>query len=611
MRFKKSDGIVAAIIAIVGVLLYYYTLPYPFVFDDHIYLVDNPLFRDPGSFSYPFHFKSFVTLSTRLGLDPDLSVNFVLRPVTYFTFYVNHVIDGMNPRGYRVVNTAIHCANAWLVFQILMHLLRATTRGASLPALSSFFIAFCTSLLFLVHPLQIESVTYIVQRFTSLGTLFYLLTVLTYFRSYFSQNKRHATILRMSSLAFLLAGMFSKEDVFTAPFMLVAIDFLVIGTPFKAACKRALPHLLLLPIIPILLILTSWASSDGAVSLSGALNVANSLENPITSYNYLLSQLSVVLYYLRLIILPLDLNLDRDHPLSTSLFQAPVLRSLGLIMGILGGAWFAWRRRQDDVRFSLLFCSLVWFFVTVAPSSSVAPLPDLMAEHRSYLPSIGALLALVCCVDLLRTRFFVDRDVKDAVPVFMGIWIFLLISATVTRNWQWRTNIDLLSDTVAKSPGKYRPLYNLGVAYYEDKNFRQAVDCFTKVIQYEPRYVLAYVGLGKASFMAGMFQKALDASTVGLAYSPGNSEMLFSLALAQWRLGQREKCITTFYQTTRNRPDNKDAHRLLGLVLAEVGAYGNALAELRIAQSLPPFDPSIGPKIIEIEALSRQQGATK
>jgi len=234
----RFSALAVALILALGLLLYGYTLHFPFVFDDCIYLVDNPLMRDLRSFIWRGDFTAFANYSKHLGLDPDLSTNMILRPVTYFSFYLNYLADGMNPRGFRAVNIAIHCGNTLLLFFTLAQVLRTSRkRGELLPG-SARFIALSAALLFLVHPLQIESVTYVVQRFTSLGTLFYLATVLTFLRANHAEDGRAARRWRVLSVGSLVVGMLSKEILFTAPFMLLLLDWLVMGTPLKTAGRR-------------------------------------------------------------------------------------------------------------------------------------------------------------------------------------------------------------------------------------------------------------------------------------------------------------------------------------------------------------------------------------
>ncbi len=327
MNVYRFHSIVLGILIAAGVLLYGHTLSFPFVFDDHIYLVDNPIVKDAHSFNFMGDFISFSTYSKRLGLDPDLSTNFILRPVTYLTFYINYAIDGMIPRGFRMVNIAIHCANAILLYLILLHLLSESRKSGSVSSTSEGFIAFAAALLFLVHPLQTESVTYVVQRFTSLVAFFYLFTILTYLLSNSFANKATALFFRVISVAGLVVGMLSKECAVTVPFMLVLLDWLVMGIPLKLVWKRTLPYFLCLPIIPAIIGVTSWAQNNCNASLAAAFNITNPYPDPFYQYHYALTQLSVVLSYLRLILVPYGQNLDWDYPLSKSLLDGQVLGS--------------------------------------------------------------------------------------------------------------------------------------------------------------------------------------------------------------------------------------------------------------------------------------------
>jgi len=112
------------------------------------------------------------------------------------------------------------------------------------------------------------------------------------------------------------------------------------------------------------------------------------------------SQIPIVVDYLRLLIWPSGLNLDPERPLHQSLFAPPVLLGLGIIVVLLAFTWWLRHRFGDDPRLSALFVFVLWFFVTVIVSSGMVPLPDLMAEHRAYLPSVGIFAAAACLLDL-------------------------------------------------------------------------------------------------------------------------------------------------------------------------------------------------------------------
>jgi len=601
--------IAVGIIIAVGALLYGHTLSFPFVFDDHIYLVDNPLVKDGDSFVYNRDFVAFSTYSKRMGLDPDLSTNFILRPVTYLTFYINYVVDGMNPRGFRVVNIAIHCANAVLVFLVLWHLLDRSRKSGSVTTVSRGFIAFTAALLFLVHPLQTESVTYIVQRFTSLAAFFYLFTVLTYLIAFSTSNRIVASFFRWTSVIGLIVGMLSKESLFTAPFMLVAIDWLVMGIPLKIVWRRVLPYLLCLPVIPAMIMVTSWAQNSGHANLANAFNITNPYPNPDYPYHYALTQLSAVLTYLRLILVPYGQNLDWDYPLLKSILDERVLGSVTMIAVIVAAAWWLYCKRQEDARRSLFFCSAIWYFVTIADSSSVIPLPDLMVEHRCYIASIGALTALTCCVDMLRTFFIERRGNIYVVPACTAVWILALIAATVARNEVWRSEIIIWEDAAAKSPRKFRPLMNLGVVYVEQGKPKEGMACFRKALQIEPALICAYENLATMENASGNHAEALLLSQMGLSYAPRSYKLNFNRAVAYDKLGETEKSIEWFKKTIELNPTHKQSHLALGMIYAERKQYKDALKHYRIAAALPElreFDAQLRFNIMRVEQMIRQ-----
>lgn len=582
-------------------MLYGYTLSFPFVFDDHIYLVDNPLVKDARSFAFMRDFSTFATASKNMGLDPDLSTNFILRPVSYLTFHLNYAADGMRPRGYRAVNIAIHCLNAVLLFQVLFYLLRTSPKRGNLTEFSAGFIALGSALLFLAHPLQTESVTYIVQRFTSLGAFFYLLTILTHFLAIAATHQKNRWLLKTGSVAALLLGMLSKEEVFTAPFLLVALDWLVRGTPLKIAGKRALPQLLCLPVIPLLLALTSHAQSGGSLSLVGAVNIVNPYNYP--PFHYALTQLSVVLAYLRLIIFPAGLNLDWEYELSTSLLQARVLISIAIILALVGGSWLWYFRRRTDVRVSLIFVSVIWYFTTLAISSSVVPLPDLLCEHRCYLATIGAFAAMVCGVDLLRTRLAGVRGFGFVVPVILAGWIAALSVATVARNEVWRSEITMWNDVAAKSPNKSRPLINLGVAYCEHGKPEEGIACFRKALQVEPSSVRAYQNLATLLNRAGKHQEALVTSQIGLRYAQFYEELHFNMGVSYVGLGEFDSSIESFKQAVAIRPTHVRAHLCLAELHAKRRDYDAARKHNEIAAALSPANPEIQQVVQQIAAM--------
>jgi hypothetical protein len=583
--------IVATILISIGVLLYGRTLGFPFAFDDHLYLLSSPLVKEARSFVFHGDILAFARYSESIGLYRDVSTNFILRPVSYFTFYLNYLAHGMRPEGFRTVNIAIHCINAFLVFLLLSRLLRATPRPGLPPAKAMWFIPLASALLFLAHPLQTESVTYIVQRFTSLGTMFYLSTVLAHCVSVQSPDVPASRYWRCVSVAALVLGMLSKEIVFTAPFMVVAVDWLMLRTPLWSALKRARFHFLCMPIIPLLVMLISFGQNQGSLNVMTAMRIADPAGPPDYQYRYILTQLSVALEYLRLIVFPRGLNIDRDHPLATTILDPSVLVSGLLIAGIITGAWMWHRRRPDDTRARLLLCMVVWYFAGLVVSSSVIPLPDLMAEHRCYLSAVGTLAALVCCADILRTSRGAGRVIGYAVPILTLAWVIALGMATLRRNEVWRTEIGLWKDSVSKSPMKARPWFNLGGKCYAQGKLEETEVCMRRVVSLKPDDFKACSNLAGTLIQLGRPREALEAAEAGLKYAPRYHELHYSVGLAYSRLRNTAKSIEALNRAIAIRPNHRPAHLLLAYMYLRQNQEELALAHFEKAASLGALEP--------------------
>jgi len=204
-----SHRAVLILYGITATLLYAKSLGYQMVFDDLLYLAENPLFTDFQNFLDLFtQFSSKVVCLAPLGKDGDVSANFALRPLTYFSFFLNHSIGGLNTTGYRALNVLIHCTNAFLTFRLSLILLGAPMFGRQDDQAFKHIAAVGTGLFFLVHPLQTESVTYIIQRATSLSATFYLLAIVLHLEC----RESPGSTARAATFFSALCAMLSKES---------------------------------------------------------------------------------------------------------------------------------------------------------------------------------------------------------------------------------------------------------------------------------------------------------------------------------------------------------------------------------------------------------------
>lgn len=594
--------------------LYSWTADFPMVFDDHTYMMDNPLFPDADSFKYFQNFEEFANRPEKLGSDPDFAVNFILRPVAYASFYLNYVFDGFNPRWFRVGNIVIHALNGILIYALIHLLLRRSSAAESgmLQRQSVFFIPATTALLFVAHPLATESVTYIIQRFTSMVVLFSLLALWLQFLSLSARTRAARWTLGTGAVVAMVLAMQTKESSVVVPFLAVLMDWLVLGSRLRTALWRGLPLLLCAPIIPLLVLLTATAQNGGHFDLGTSFNLVNSRDMPFNHWHYIVTQLTVVAHYLKLMFWPSGMNLDPEWPKYETLWRGPVLIAFGVLTGLLASAWWLFRRHRQDVRFSLGFAFTVWFFISVSISSGVVPLPDLMAEHRSYMPSIGIFALVACLMDWVRTAEFRQRLGRILVPTAAVVFVVALSWATCARNEVWRTNESLWKDTVAKSPGKFRTWGNLGTAYSLTGNEEKAVVCYRKALEIEPRFQNGLLNLSNSLLRLNRPKESLKTTMKLLKLDEtagAKVPVAFTMGLGLAGVGRYDEAVSIFRNIIQTVPDDPSAHTALGVVYYETGLPHRALEHYRLAATMQPNDENLKKLIKAAEiAMSGRNG---
>ncbi len=550
--------IVLSAIILVGILVYANTLAFREInFDGILFILNNPLLKDFDYYVQLSDLSDFSRLDEQLGLNSDVTTSFMLRPVAYLTFSINYMMSGFNPVGFRIVNLAIHIINAQLVFACIQLLLNLSPCFSRLSRYSAQFIPTASAFIFLLHPMQTESVTYIMQRFASLAAMFYLATIWLYL--VWSRHKQKGLkhdYARWASVVMLLLGMFVRESLITAPIMIVLLEVTVLSNFLKSGIKKAAPHLMLLPVIPILVVLVSAAQSGSSISIAGALNVVN--YGGVSAAHYALTQMVVVLTYLRLYLLPYSQNLDPDQILYTLPYQLPVIGAALLIGFLVGGSYLLCRRNRGDVRYTLVFVGVCWYFLALSVSSSFVPQPDLMAEHRAYFASVGFIMALICLVDLLRTALGTAR-INRLIVGLLIIWCGVLSVLTYSRNNMWRSGISLWSDAAKKSPAKHRPWYNLGIAYYKSGRLSEALKCLDKAIAIDPGFDEVYQVLGIIYIDLKRYQDVETVSLQGINYDPANPVHYNNLGIAYAQMGRSEDAKQAFSTAIDLRPGYENA----------------------------------------------------
>jgi protein O-mannosyl-transferase len=430
-----------------------------FQFDDFSAVLENP------------HLERWQTFIGHL--------DHMVRPVLYATFLMDRALYGENPMGYHLLNLFLHLGSGVFVYRILA---RAVTQDA-------LRLPFWASLLFLIHPIQTEAVTYISGRATGLMAFFYLLALFLYIKASEVQDAPKAYRLYLSgAIASFAMSLGSKETAMTFPLMLLLWDT-VIGRLSRRSLRAAIlsRHL---PFWIVLLLAGAWALSHPRYSFLAQVSIHL---RPV--WENFLSEVHAVAYALMLYFHPWKQNFDHDLPVFHSLIQWPLLFDLSILVGMAVTALFTLRRLP------LLSFGIIWFFIQLLPTSLI-PRADLFSERNLYLASIGLVLATVvlasCLMQWVTTALPNARAVQFGGYSVVLLVVFLLGFLTHQRNLVYRDQVSFWSDTVRKSPNKARAHNNLGHAHALEGEWDEAIEEFRAAARLDPDNALAQKNLRDA-----------------------------------------------------------------------------------------------------------------
>jgi len=576
-------------IAVLGFLIYSNTFRADFVFDDKIYIIDNPAIKDFSYFLNPFK-----VLGLR-NFTPDFTFAFITRIAGYLTFALNYHLHGLDVTGYHVFNIIVHVINAFLVYALIRLLFRtpfvseATPGQPSSVLLTPDVFAFCCALVFVSHPVQTQAVTYIVQRWTSLATLLFLLSIAAYVKSRLSHAPPLKYGLYCAALLSATTAMLVKEISFTLPVMIALAELFFFQGKYGKRILLLVPFALTMLILPAVLLTAQGAFSMNAIGQS--LNTLASFPH-MTRTEYLFTQFRVIATYIRLLFLPVNQNLDYDYPVYHSFFTPPVLFSFLLLLFLVCiGVYFLRRSTDRQVNgrhmLRLTGMGILWFVITLSVESSFMPIKDLIFEHRLYLPSVGFIMAIMGAIAMLVQRFE-SRSISRVITAAVAVAILVFSISAHARNNVWKTNISLWKDVVRKSPSKARPHNNLGVAYEKEGRTDEAIREYLLAIQINPDYDEAHYNLGVAYEKKGRIKDAVQELLTAIRISPAYGQAHNNLGIIYGRTGRTDEAVREFLRAKQINPDAVNAYNNLGVMYARQGRIEEAIHEFRAAIRLNP-----------------------
>jgi hypothetical protein len=521
----KFQYVAILLICFLSVGLYLNSLNNSFHFDDTPNIIENPYIRNLKDI--PSFLKG---MSSYVGK---------FRILSMFSFAVNYHFHKLNVYGYHLVNLMLHILCGILVYFISRNLfafelkrIESYTIDNNIEGKKVNLLSLLTATIFIAHPIQVNSVTNIVQRIEILASLFYLLSIFLFLKGSLEKGWRKILFFLGTGISYLCA-IFSKETGFTLPIVLIIFDFLFVCKTKKEIQKRVLIY------FPLFLLLTIYISFFLKGGILG-LFIKGSEEWLWTPWENLLTQTNVMIQYFKLLLLPLPhwLNFDHDFWVSKSLFEYPTWVSVSVILLLLISATILIKKNR-----LIPFC-IFFFFIILAPSSSLIPLWDIMVEYRLYLPIFSYSLILTMGIHYfyqLLARHF-SKKIGQEVVVGISILTLCFYSViTIERNKIFKDDLTLWSDAAKKSPYKMRVHHNLGRAYLMGGDINKAIQEAEIALRLSDRYIRkesvkfilnllggAYLDKGEIDEALSMYNRAIEVAP-NFATSYYNVSCLYSL----------------------------------------------------------------------------------
>lgn len=497
------------------------------------------------------------------------------RPISNFSFALNYYVHGYELPGYHLVNITLHILTAFVLYLLIKATISMPVNEAKYR--DQWWIAELTAIIWLVHPMATQSVTYIVQRMTLMAAFFYVLSLYLYI-------------------------LFRKEQMSSVgrrfdPKQLLLIVSSVIGAVFAVGSKEIAATL------PIFIFLYEWFFFQGlsAKWLKGKLywifativvfaviafvfldgNPVNYIVHgcdwrDFTVIERIMTQPRVVWHYMGLLLVPFPgfLVFDYNFPVSESLFSpiTGVFSLLGLIILLSFALYIA--RKEHLIAFCIL-----WFLGNLVIESSVICL-EMVFEHRTYLPSMFFVLFLICVL----ARFLPRAVCIGLLVVSTGLFSHW----THERNEVWKDNVTFWQDSVTKQPGKARSHNNLGTAYYLEGNLEKAEEQLLLAIKCDPAYSVAFNNIGLVKQQNKLLDEAEIYFNKAIDLTPNYVDAMLSLANVYVEKEDYQSAGKLLYKAVRKAPAYYKANIDLAKYLFKIGDFKGSIKYLSDSLAIKP-----------------------
>jgi tetratricopeptide (TPR) repeat protein len=488
-----------------------------------------------------------------------------LRPLLMFSYWLNFQYAGnQDTFGYHAVNIWLHFFNGILILLAV----RKVLSWAQVEKWRGGVLSIFAAGLFLLHPLQTESVSYVASRSETLSVFW----VLAAFVVFLYRKTDRISILEACLIVALFGlAVLTKEHTAVLPALFLLTDYFW-NPPFSLAGIRR-NWRLYLPIAAL-----------GVVALGfvwrvlRASNTAGFRVKDLAWYQYFFTECRAIAHYLLLFVFPLGQNVDVDFPISRSLLS---YGAIFFLIGLLAVTVAAWIYRRQ---FPLASYGWFVFLILIAPTSSLVPILDPFAERRLYLPFIGLLFIVA---------EFLRRWKTTSITIVATLSVILIAEGGLTyqRNQLWGSPVDFWKDSVAKSPHKLRPRFQLAYAYYQAGACPNSADEFENAAQIERPGVELLLDWALAYDCAGKPNEALAKLIQASTIEP-SAHVYSQIGMEYGKMGRYPEALDALAKAQNQNPRFEMTYSYLGNIHALQGDRAQAAEDYRRVLEIDPENES-------------------
>ncbi|REJ66407.1 MAG: tetratricopeptide repeat protein [Planctomycetota bacterium] len=572
-RWLPPAWLCGLILVVLGAITYGNNLHGPFIYDDQSTIVENPGLRQL--------WPADQLVAAMRTVHPS-------RPLANLTLALNYAWGGLEVRGYHLVNIGVHIVASLLLFAVVRLTLRGERLGEQFGAAANPLALACAAI-WLVHPLQSECVNYITQRSEMLMATFFLLTLYAAIRAREPSGRIRWELLAIGACA---AGMATKEVMVTAPLIVVLYDAVFAsGTWRQQFAGRWRLYLGLAATWGLL----AWLVGDRPHGRTAGFGLG------LSPWDYALNQGEMVVEYLRLVFWPHPLNLDYGRAVPRELGEVALPGGFVVAL-LLVTAVALWKRPP------LGFLG-AWFFLILAPTSSILPiLTEVGAERRVYLSLAAPVVLLVVGGWRLLTKFFA-RSVAPAAPrkakaradgqatppreLIVGglallILLAVLVPVTRSRNRDYHDTVTIWQTAVAARESNPRAHRNLGFELHNAHRLDEAAASYRRALAIEPAYQQVHFDLGLVYKDLRELAAAEHHLRRAAELNPGDAKALNSLANICQEASRADDAIALYRRALEIEPDHPSASLNLAIALDRQGRPAEAIPYYARALEIRP-----------------------